>query len=309
MGLAIEINNLCKTFGGGRKRVEAVKNLDLAVEPGQVFGFLGPNGAGKSTTIRMLMDLIRPTQGHALVFGKDVRKEPEVLKRVGAQVEGACFYNFLNGRDNLKVLSQTAADGHLDRIDSLLELVGLSDQVNQRVGGYSTGMKQRLGIAAALLSDPDLIIFDEPTNGLDPAGIQEMRGLIRSLAHEQGKTVFLSSHLLSEVEQVCDRVAIIHRGELIRKGKVNDLLVGEHHWLRLQVTPVQKALRVLAESWTVREDSTKEGWVKVQSDPDASPKIVRQLVAHDVDVLQIVAEQQSLEDYFMAVTNEEARHD
>ena len=309
MVLALQIENLCKTFGSGKKRVEAVKNLELAVEPGQVFGFLGPNGAGKSTTIRMLMDLIRPTQGRALVYGQDVRREPVVLRRVGALVEGACFYNFMNGRDNLMVLSRTAADGNLERIDVLLEQVGLSDRANRNVGGYSTGMKQRLGIAAALLSDPDLIILDEPTNGLDPAGIQEMRGFIRSLAHEHGKTVFLSSHLLTEVEQVCDRVAIIHHGKLVRMGKVKELLAGEHQWLRLQVSPLEKALQLLSENWTVRADPVSEGWLQIQSDPETSPEIVRRLVAQDIDVHQIVAEQQTLEAYFMAVTNQEGNHE
>lgn len=306
---ALQTENLCKTFGGGKNRVEAVKNLDLAVEPGQVFGFLGPNGAGKSTTIRMLMDLIRPTQGRALVLGEDVRRNPEVLKRVGALVEGASFYNFMSGRENLKTLSRTANDGNLERVDALLEQVGLTNRADRNVGGYSTGMKQRLGLAAALLSDPELIILDEPTNGLDPAGIQEMRGFIRSLAHKHGKTVFLSSHLLSEVEQVCDRVAIIHRGELVREGGVKDLLAGEHRWLRLQVTPRQKAQQVLAETWTVQEDPNAGEWLLVQSDPQTSPEIVRQLVAQGIDVHQIMAEQQSLEEYFMAVTNEEPHDD
>jgi ABC-2 type transport system ATP-binding protein len=309
MVLALQTENLCKTFGRGKKQVKAVKNLELSVESEQVFGFLGPNGAGKSTTIRMLMDLIRPTQGRALVYGQDVRREPEVLERVGALVEGASFYNFMTGRDNLKVLSHTAADGYLDRVDDLLEQVGLADRADRNVGNYSTGMKQRLGIAAALLSDPDLIILDEPTNGLDPAGIQEMRGFIRSLAHEHGKTVFLSSHLLSEVEQVCDRVAIIHRGELVRTGKVEELLAGEHRWLRLQVSPTEKALKVLSEHWTIQTDPAAEGWLQIQSDPESSSEIVRQLVAQDIDVHQIVAEQQSLEAYFMAVTNQEGDHD
>ena len=309
MVLALQLENLCKNFGGGKKCVEAVKSLYLTVEPEQVFGFLGPNGAGKSTTIRMVMDLIRPTQGQALVYGQDVRREPGVLKRVGALVEGASFYNFMTGRENLKVLSRTANDGQLNRVEPLLEQVGLADRADRNVGDYSSGMKQRLGIAAALLSDPDLIILDEPTNGLDPAGIQEMRGFIRNLAHKHGKTVFLSSHLLSEVEQVCDRVAIIHRGELVRTGKVKELLAGEHRWLRLQVTPKRKALLVLAENWTVREVTAAEGWLQVQCDPGTSPQIVRHLVAQGINVHQIVAEQQSLEAYFMAVTNQEGDHE
>ncbi len=305
MMLALKTENLCKTFGGGKKRVEAVKSLELAVEPGQVFGFLGPNGAGKSTTIRMLMDLIRPTLGRALVFGQDVRQDPRVLKHVGALVEGASFYNFMSGRDNLTVLSQTAADGHVDRVADLLDQVGLSNRADRKVGGYSSGMKQRLGIAAALLSDPDLIILDEPTNGLDPAGIQAMRGFIRSLAHEHGKTVFLSSHLLTEVEQICDRVAIIHHGELVRIGTVKELLAGDHRWLRLQVTPLEEALQLLSKNWIVQEVHSSPGWLQVRSDPENSAEMVRQLVAQNINVHQVIARRQTLEEYFMAVTNQE----
>ena len=201
-------------------------NLDLEIQPGQVYGFLGPNGAGKTTTIRMLMDLVRPTRGVVRIFGQDTHRNSQVLKRVGALVEGASFYSYMSGRDNLVVLAHTANNYCPDRIEFLLEQMELSKSAGQPVSNYSLGMKQRLGIAAALLNDPELVILDEPTNGLDPSGIQAMRSFIRDLAEKDGKTVFLSSHLLHEVEQVCDRVAIIHKGSIVREGIVSELLSG-----------------------------------------------------------------------------------
>ncbi len=303
--VAIQTRNLCKTFGWrAKKRVEAVKNLDLEVQAGQVYGFLGPNGAGKSTTIRILLDLVRPTSGDAYIYGQDVRRQHTILRRVGALVEGAAFYNFLSGRKNLEVFARTA--GHYDpvRIDQLLEQVGLADRANHRVKGYSTGMKQRLGLAAALLSDPDLLILDEPTNGLDPAGMHEIREFIRSLVDEQGKTVFLSSHLLGEVEQVCDRVAIINLGEIIREGSVDELLSGKSY-LRVEASPLQRAATVLREHWDVVANET---WLTVKARRDDAPHVVRCLVAADVNVFQVSSQRQSLEEYFLAVVQESMRH-
>jgi ABC-2 type transport system ATP-binding protein len=216
--IALSLNHVAKTFGRGKKQVQALKNLDLEVQAGQVYGFLGPNGAGKTTTIRILLDLIRPTRGQAAIYGRDPRRDHGVLGRVGAIVEGAAFYPFLSGRRNLEVLARTGGACDRGRIDALLEQVGLAERAGQYVRGYSTGMKQRLGLAAALLSDPDLLILDEPTNGLDPAGIQEMRVFIRDLVDRHGKTVFLSSHILSEIEQVCDRVGDHQPGPVARRA-------------------------------------------------------------------------------------------
>jgi ABC-2 type transport system ATP-binding protein len=296
---AIRLDGLTKTFGKGSRQVKAVNDIELAVEPGQVYGFLGPNGAGKTTTIRLLLGLIRPTSGQAFIFGQDVNRHPEVLRRVGALVEGATFYNFLSAYDNLAVLARTANDFRPERIVSLLAEVGLAGRADRRVNGYSTGMKQRLGIAAAMLSDPELVILDEPTNGLDPAGIQEMRGFIRDLAEGRGKTVFLSSHLLREVEQTCDQVAIINHGEIIRHGAVASLLSGGPALLRLQVTAAEDAARALAPDWPVE---SVDGWLHVQASTDQSPAIVRRLVAANVDVHQVIVERRTLEDYFLAVT-------
>jgi ABC-2 type transport system ATP-binding protein len=302
--IAIRIENLHKHFGRRPgKRVYAVKNLNLEVAPGQVYGFLGPNGAGKTTTIRVLLDLIRPNRGDVYLFGKHVRRERAVLSRVGAMVEGASFYNFLTGRRNLQVLALTS---NLDlpeaRFDKVLALVDMQARSLRRVKGYSTGMKQRLGIAAALLTDPDLLILDEPTNGLDPHGIAEIRGLIRRLADEYGKTIFLSSHQLAEVEQICDRVAIINKGELLREGRVVDL-VTEKAQVRIRVKPLAKALAVLNDRWTCVAHTADALLVDVHQDD--TPLIVKKLVENDIQVYEVSPYRRTLEDIFLSVTEGE----
>ncbi|MGA9533255.1 MAG: ABC transporter ATP-binding protein [Anaerolineales bacterium] len=298
---AIRLAGVSKTFGRGPDQVEALRRIDLEVERGQVFGFLGPNGAGKSTTIRILMGLLRPTAGSASIFGQTAAPNAQVLTRAGALIEGATFYSFLTGRDNLQVLADTAGMG-AERIEMLLDQVGLTNRAGRNVSGYSTGMKQRLGLAAALLSDPDLVILDEPTNGLDPAGIQDMRAFIRSLATEQGKTVFLSSHILHEVEQVCDHVAIIHRGAVIRQGPIAQLLSETKGMLRVLATPVDRAQAALADHWPVQQDGD---WLQVQAGSDQAPQLVRALVDANVDVHQLTEDRSSLEDFFLRVTNGE----
>ena len=202
----------------------AVDRLDLQVERGELFGFLGPNGAGKMTTIRMALGLIAPTGGSVEVLGRDVRlHRAEVLPRVGALVESPALYGYMSGRDNLRAVGDLLGGVPERRIDQALAIVSLENRGRDRVKSYSTGMKQRLGLAIALLNDPDLLILDEPANGLDPAGIVEMRDLLRDLAHS-GKTVFISSHVLGEVQQLCTRVAIINQGKLVRVAPVAELL-------------------------------------------------------------------------------------
>jgi ABC-2 type transport system ATP-binding protein len=302
---AIRLDNLGKTFGKGKDGIQAVRDLSLTITVGQVYGFLGPNGAGKTTTIRMMMNLIRPTQGAAYIYGQDVRRNSGALKKVGALVEGAAFYGYMNGRDNLAVLARTANDFRPQRINLLLEQVGLDGYAKRAVGKYSLGMKQRLGIAAALLGDPELVILDEPTNGLDPAGIQEMRAFILNLAKQQGKTVFLCSHLLHEVEQVCDRVAIIHKGAIVQEGVVSDLLRASKAELHIQATPLQIAQEALEGVWTVAVD---QPWLMVGARPDESPEVVKRLVSHNVDVSQVIIRRPSLEEFFIGVTQVET-HD
>ncbi len=302
---ANRIEHLTKVFGKGDQAVQAVRDLTLEVDAGQVFGFLGPNGAGKSTTIRVLMDLIRPTQGEAFLFGIPT-SSLDSRNKVGALVEGADFYPFMSAWDNLVVLDRTSGSYQPDRISELIDSVGLSERARQRVGGFSTGMKQRLGLAAALLNDPVLLILDEPTNGLDPGGIQEMRTFIREQAHTFGKTVFLSSHMLNEVEQVCDRVAIINKGLLLMEGQVGTLLESDVSQIRLQVRPIGRACKVITAHWGDVLDPAEildDRWLTLTLPSDQTPIVVAELVKANVQVFQVTHNRRSLEELFIAVTN------
>ncbi|HVX47466.1 MAG TPA: ABC transporter ATP-binding protein, partial [Mycobacteriales bacterium] len=215
----VETENLGKRYG----QRTAVQSLDLRVRAGEIYGFLGPNGAGKTTTLRMLLGLIRPTSGTARVLGA-APGSPQALARIGMLVEAPAFYPYLSGRDNLRILARYAGV-RPTRIGAALEAVDLADRAVDKFGAYSLGMKQRLGVAAALLKDPELLILDEPTNGLDPQGMADMRDLIRRLGSE-GHTVMLSSHMLGEVQQICDRVGVINEGRLMREGTVAQLRGG-----------------------------------------------------------------------------------
>ncbi|WP_216352871.1 ABC transporter ATP-binding protein [Sphingomonas sp. LM7] len=295
----LEIAGLGKTYGRRGGGVRAVQDVSLTVRAGEVYGFLGANGAGKSTTIRMLLGLITPSAGTIRMFGRDLR-HGQPVRRVGSLVDGGAFYPFLSGRRNLDVLARTQGlDG--TGIDALLAQVGLERDGHRKVKGYSTGMRQRLGVAAALLNDPDLVILDEPANGLDAAGIQEMRALIRRLTAEHGKSVFLSSHLLNEVQQVCDRVAIIDRGVLIREASVADLLQTEAS-LRIVATPLEAARAALAERWPCEIDGTA---LVVRAEQAQAPEILRRLVEARIDVFSLAPSQRTLEEAFLAITQSE----
>lgn len=302
MTAAIRIENLSKTYRNGKNSVRALEEVSLEIGPGKIFGFLGPNGAGKTTTIRLLVGLIHPTKGAVHIFGQDVHRSPEVLRRVGALVEDATFYSFMTGWDNLEVLALTTGSPDRKWIEHLVEQVGMSDHVSRKVSSYSTGMKQRLGIAAALIGDPDLVILDEPTNGLDPKGRQEMRSFIQELAGQSGRTIFLSSHLLHEVEQICDRVAIINRGRILREGSVSELLSGERARLKLQVSPVEVAAQVLAPRWSA---AVEGDWIEVSAKPEESHEVVKRLVGGDIQVHQVVFQKRTLEEFFMDVISKE----
>nr|WP_216077836.1 ATP-binding cassette domain-containing protein [Isoptericola sediminis] len=224
--MAVETRGLRKSFRTLRGRRVGVENLDLRVPVGGVHGFLGPNGSGKTTTIRMLLGLARPDRGTATIFGHEVpRHLPDVVGRVGAIVESPRFFPAFTGRSNLRLLADAIGTPR-DRVDAVLEEVGLSGRAGDPYRTYSLGMKQRLAIGATLLKDPDLLIFDEPTNGLDPAGIHEIRRTMRDLA-DRGRTVLVSSHILAEVQQVADSVSIVARGRLIAEGRVADLVAGQ----------------------------------------------------------------------------------
>ncbi len=226
----------------------AVRNLNLEVHRGDVFGFLGPNGAGKSTTIRMILSLIRPTEGDVELFGYPLSSERrKALAHTSGLVEKADFYLYLSALKNLEILGTLSGGVDRSRIQETIALVGLSGREHDRVKTYSHGMKQRLGIAQALLADPELIILDEPMNGLDPQGIKEIRNLIVHLAHERGKTIFLSSHLLSEIELVANRMAVINRGELAAQGDVEALLEHGEQYVNLKAGPAEKVRQILEE--------------------------------------------------------------
>ncbi len=229
----------------------AVNNLNLEVHRGEIFGFLGPNGAGKTTTIRMALGLITPTSGSVEILGHDVvTQRAQILPRVGALIETPALYLYMSGRDNLRAVGSVLGGVPEARIDAVLELVGLQNRQKERVKTYSLGMKQRLGVAIALLQDPDLLVLDEPANGLDPAGIVEMRDLLRTLA-AAGKTVFISSHVLTEVRQICTRVAILNLGQLVTETTVEELVDG-HGEFAVQLEPAyrQEALALVrAQPW------------------------------------------------------------
>lgn len=309
---AIKISNLQKTFGRGNHQVNVIKHIDLTVEAGQVFGFLGPNGAGKSTTIRMILNLIRPTRGDIQLYGLSIQSAQAVLKsRVGAMVDGARFYPFLSGRGNLEVVAKSGGVYCPSQIDTLLEQLGMTDRADRLMQSYSTGMKQRIGIAATLLGNPDLIILDEPTNGLDPKGIREIRQFIRDLVDKHGKTVFLSSHLLNEIEQICDRVAIVNHGEIVQEGAVSDLLAGQIA-LNIETDQPQMACDILSNHWQTQQSDDRPDWLTIQANRDDTPHILRQLMSADISVYQVLTQRRTLEDYFLAVTdtdhNKEVAH-
>jgi ABC-type multidrug transport system ATPase subunit len=294
--LVIETRELGKRYG---EEIVAVDLLSMRVRRGEVYGFLGPNGAGKTTTLRMLLGLIQPTSGRALVLG-DPPGSPDGLARIGALIETPTLYPFLSGRDNLVVLARYAGVPER-RIEAVLEEVGLTARADDRFRTYSLGMKQRLGIAAALLKDPELLILDEPTNGMDPAGMAEMRAFIRNLGRGR-RTVLLSSHLMSEVEQICDRVGVISKGRLVGEGTVDELRGREGLWVRAE--PLEQAERLLRTLDAVEEVARSDGGLRIAADPAAAPAINRALVEAGMAVGELRPERASLEKVFLELTGE-----
>lgn len=304
IALAIETSELTKAFGSQK----AVAGISLAVPKGSVFGFLGPNGSGKTTTIRMLLGLAEATQGSIRLLGHPIPSELEsALPKVGALVEGPAFYPYMSGTNNLIRLD--AADRNsdpktrIDRVNSALERVGLSNAANKKVHAYSLGMKQRLGLANALLKPREILILDEPTNGLDPQGTREVRNLIRSLANE-GITIFVSSHLLSEIEQLCSHVAVMTAGKIVAQGSLEKLRSKGQTRLILEVEPVERALSLLKQLGVkrIKEDNNSLS-APVRRDFDVS-ELNRQLVKSKVAVRELRLEQPSLEEYFVELTGE-----
>jgi ABC-2 type transport system ATP-binding protein len=293
----IETRELAKRYSA---QVVAVNGLNLRVRRGEVYGFLGPNGSGKTTTLRMLLGLARPTSGSATVLGAAPGTR-ESLARIGAMIETPAFYPYLSGRDNLLVMARYAG-APVERIPAVLEEVELTGRANHRFSGYSLGMKQRLGVAAALLKDPELLILDEPTNGLDPAGMAEMRDFIRNLGQGR-RTVLLSSHLMTEIEQICDRVGVIRAGKLVAEGTVGELRsrFGRDS-LRVRVTQLDAAEQLLATLPGVAEVTRDHDLLRVFAEPALTPEIARALVGAGLDMQELAQESASLEHVFLELT-------
>ncbi|HET9112195.1 MAG TPA: ABC transporter ATP-binding protein [Ktedonobacterales bacterium] len=296
--VVLRTRDLTKRYG---QRL-AVDGLNLEARRGEVFGFLGPNGAGKTTTIRMCLGLITPTSGAVEVLGRDVAQaDRQVLPHVGALIEQPALYPYLSGRDNLRAIGDGQGGVSAARIDATLELVGLRERGGDRVKSYSLGMKQRLGLALALVQDPALLVLDEPTNGLDPAGMVEMRDLLRRLA-AQGKSVFVSSHALGEVRQMCTRVAIINQGRLITEASVEELIRGQGEFVVALDRAAEALALVRTQPWGARARLSEQGQLITGAPEDESGTLNLFLVREGFTPRAIVPAEESLEDVFLRLT-------
>ena len=290
---------LVQTSGLGKRygSITAVQDLTISVRRGEVYGFLGPNGAGKTTTLRMLLGLIRPSSGTATVLGEEPGS-PRGLQGVGALVESPAFYPYLSGRDNLRAMARYC-EAPQQRVEEVLEQVELTGRARDKFKKYSLGMKQRLGVAAALLKDPELLNLDEPTNGLDPKGMADMRAIIRRIGRGE-RTVLLSSHLLGEVEQVCDRVGVIQRGELVVEGTVEELR--SSGGILVKAEPLDRAREVAAGLDGVKGAEIEDGMLVLDADPGRAAEVNAGLVSAGLRVSELRPVERSLEEAFLELT-------
>ncbi len=293
----LELVGIGKSIGGK----DIVKGLDLTLGEAEVFGFLGPNGAGKTTTIRMIVGLIKATKGKIKICGYDILKDyVKAMSNVGCIIESPDMYKYLTGMENL--LQFAAMDRRVtkNRIGEVVDLVGLKNRIGDKVSTYSLGMRQRIGIAQALLSRPKLLILDEPTNGLDPAGITEFRKLIRRLAKEDGMTVFVSSHLLAEVQQMCDTVAIISHGTIVKSAAVKDVLVSETvNW---ELSNPEKAIRLLKVKWNIDAILSNDNTVTASIGEHSHEEINSVFIKEEIGLKYTYAKQNTLEELFLNLT-------
>jgi ABC-2 type transport system ATP-binding protein len=302
---AIEARQLSKRY----RSLVAVDRVDLHVAEGDIFGFIGPNGAGKTTTMRMLLGLIAPSEGQVSIFGHDVRRDfKRAIQPVGALIEGAAFYPFLSARRNLALFAGISGRGSRDRIDQVLQWVGLLARADDRVAAYSQGMRQRLGLALALLERPRLLVLDEPTNGLDPQGSREVRELIRRIRDEEGTTVVLSSHLLAEMEGICDRVAIIARGRILREGALDEVIGGEDEHLVLETSTGQedRAAELLRDRFGVEATRPRRSCLEFARAGRDPAQINRALVEAGIGVSALTPRRRTLEQAFIELTGSSA---
>ncbi|MBQ0139808.1 MAG: ABC transporter ATP-binding protein [Kurthia sp.] len=292
MNAIVEIKDLNKTI----KSKHIIKNLNLALYPGQITGFLGPNGAGKTTTIRMMTGLMKPTSGDVLINGQSIRNNyEEAIKHVGVIVENPEMYKFMTGYKNLVHFANMHKDISKQRIDEVVELMGLTNRIHEKVSTYSLGMRQRLGLAQALLHKPKFLILDEPTNGLDPAGIKELRQLLRKLADEQQVSVLVSSHLLAEIELMCDKIAIIQNGELTNIREMQATEVSRYS-MELQ-GPAEELLQALAYNF-----SSTDNLYTIEVEHKDVPSLITKLVQANISIYSVLPYHESLEDQFLEMT-------
>jgi ABC-type multidrug transport system ATPase subunit len=296
----LQTNQLCKSF----KDFKAVDNLSFQVNQGDIFGFLGQNGAGKSTTIRMLLSLIQPDSGSIDIFGMNLNNHRnEILRKVGAVIEKPDLYKYLSAYDNLKLFAKMSGiKVSKSLLMDQLELVGLATRYDSKVGTFSQGMKQRLGIAVALVHNPDLIVLDEPTNGLDPQGIADIRNLILTLSRDRNKTVLVSSHLLSEIELIANRMIIIHQGKKVVEGEVKTLLDPSKTIVKLETGDNQKTFELLSNSNWTKGLTNINNQIQLEIIKSEIPDLIRFLTANETDIY-LIQNLHSLEDYFLKLTN------
>ena len=293
----LELKNVSKTFG---KR-KVIDNLSLEVKAGEIYGFLGPNGSGKTTTIKMILRLIDNDAGEIKVNGYDTKKQFEkAMECIGAIVENPDMYKYMTGIENLK-LHARIRNVDFKRIDEVLELVELKDRAKDKVGKYSLGMKQRLGLALTLLHKPKVLILDEPTNGLDPAGIKKLRDILKEIAHKEGVAVFVSSHILSEMQLMCDKVAVLDNGKIVKIEEITNTQEEATEKLEIRVRNIEKAIQILKEKFEI-EAKVESGNIEITIATDQVPAVVKELAMADVEIKAVIPKEHTLEEIFFDAT-------
>lgn len=303
MPYILQTNRLTKTIGG--KNI--VEEVSLHVKKGEIYGFLGPNGAGKTTVMKMITNLWKPTKGSVEIFGEPLTKNSyEVLKRMGSIIEFPTFYEQMTGYQNLWLHCEYMGYYRHGSIENALDLLGLRESADKKVKDYSLGMKERLGIARAILSKPELLVFDEPTNGLDPAGIKQIRDLLKALSREYGISILISSHILSEIESIADTIGIIHHGRLIREIAMEEIDRMNLAYIETEVSDIRRACAVLADQMGASNFRIAEGGVIRVYDPQITPQeLAKTFALQDVEILSLGRKAESLEDYFLKMTSGE----
>ena len=302
MSYILQTSHLSKTIDGK----QLVTDVNIHVKKGEVYGFLGPNGAGKTTVMKMLTNLWKPTSGTVALFRKALEKNSyEVLKRMGSIIEFPTFYDHMSGKDNLQLHCEYMGYYNKGSVEEALQMLGLSDAADKPAGSYSLGMKQRLGIARAILCKPELVILDEPTNGLDPAGMKQIRDLFRMLCTEYGMTLMISSHLLPEIESIADTVGVIHHGKMMKEISMKEIAETNTAYIELAVEDTKKAAYVLAEKMQLSNFKiVNDSAIRIYEQGITTQKISRELMANDVEIASISQHTETLEDYFLKITSE-----